>query len=86
MPPLVALQVTVTALPGAMPEQVPSTVVQSPAPIESEATHAAAAADGAEARIRDATSALTKDLGVMDRVHVQGSRLTDLSDDKGLSA
>ena len=39
-----AVQVTVTALPGAMPEQVPGTVAQSPAPTESAAVQIALAA------------------------------------------
>jgi hypothetical protein len=78
-----ALQVTVTALPGAMPEQVPGTVVQSPAPTDSEATQTAWAADGAKT-MRDATSAQTIDLGVMAGVQVQGSRPTDALEAKGL--
>ena len=72
------------ALPGAMPEQVPGTVVQSPPPTDSEALQAALAADGAN-KMRDATSALTRDLGVMAGVQVQGSRLADLCDATGVS-
>ena len=62
MLPWLAVQVTVTALPGVMPEQVPGDEAQSPAPTDSDAVQAASAADGASAT-RDATSAQTRDPG-----------------------
>jgi hypothetical protein len=83
--PWEAPQVTVTALPGVMPEQVPGTVAQSPPAALIVATHTALAADGAKAR-RDATSAQAMVLDVMDGVQMQGARLADASVAKGLSA
>jgi hypothetical protein len=85
IPTLTAVQVTVTGEPGAMPEQVPGTVVQSAPETESDPCQTALAADGAMA-MRDATSALTTVLSLMAGVQVQGASLTEVADAKGLSA